>query len=54
MFPYDELERAERPFLEPPEPQTIGRCYKCGWPVYQGSGKIDEDGACHYECEERY
>lgn len=42
--------RAEDNYLRPPEPRIIGRCYKCGWPVYAGSGEIDEDGAVHYDC----
>jgi hypothetical protein len=46
------LDRAERAVLEPREPQTIGTCYICGWPVYSSSWcEYTYSGLRHCDCK---
>ena len=47
------FDSAERDYLEPPrEPQVIGTCYICGWPVYSTSWyDYTVNGICHSDCE---
>lgn len=45
------FDRAERAYLSPPrEPQEIGICYICGWPVYETTGELTADGYKHFTC----
>lgn len=46
----DAFDRAEHDHLYPREPRSIGHCYICGEPVYDGDGERDSDGAVHYDC----
>jgi hypothetical protein len=50
----DAFDRAERAYLSPPrEPQEIGICYICGWPVYETTGELTADGYKHFTCVNR-
>lgn len=43
--------RIEDDYLRQPEPQNIGRCVKCGWPVDACNGHFYGEQAIHYDCE---
>jgi hypothetical protein len=46
------LDRAERPFLEPREPQVIGTCYVCKDTVYKTDWyEYTYNGLRHCDCK---